>query len=279
MSPFKNTYNFDIVRRTSVREPEDMPKYFLADTPEEAEAVYNEFAVLLNALAHNYAMSTNLSKADLFGEGLIGLGRASRDWDPDRSSFRTYATFRIKDAMVEFIRDRSATVRIPSYIKKANRLLQKLKWWCEVLGCEVHEAVKRGAFTGSGIVKDVDDEEPYFRVLGLAQTLREYSNRAKVKDINKFIERIDNLPEEVDFSDQTPPEIHAREQEMLEAALVVDKLKEHMNPDELKICKCIMEDKSYKEIGEELGKSKSWVAGKMDGLRNKIARRLKEGTL
>ena len=158
-------------------------------------------------------------------------------------------------------------------------MLEKLKWWCEVLGVELNDMIEPDGWTGKGFVKDVDDEEPFFRAIGLARTLREYSNRAKVKDIYKFVERIENLPEEVDYSGQTSPEVHQRNQEQMEAALVVDKLKEHMDSDERKICEGIMADKTYKEIGAELGRSAGWVSGKMDDLRSKIARKLKDGTL
>jgi len=280
MSPFRDDFKFDVVNQTSVKIPEAMPKYFLADTLVEAEEVYAQFSSLLNALAFNYAMSTGLAKADLFGEGLIGLGRAYRDWDADRGGeFRPYATFRIKDSIIEYIRDRSATVRVPTYIKKAAYLLEKLKWWCEILDVEYHMMLKPSRWEGSGIAKDVDDEAPFLRAVGIARTLKEYSNRAKVKDIDKFVERIENIPEEVDFAEPVNDDAHDRSQELMEAALIVDKLKEYMDETELAICEGIMQDKSFEEIGKGFGHSKSWVSDRMAKLRKKIAAKLKEGTL
>ena len=278
MSPFRDDFKFDVVNQTSVDRPEEMPKYFLADSLEEAEEIYAQFSSLLNALAYNYAMSTGLAKADLFGEGLIGLGRAYRDWDADRGGkFRSYATFRIKDAIIEYIRDHSATVRVPTYIKKANYLLGKLKALCEAHELDVHDVVKRDAFTASGF----EDKDAMLRMIGLAETLRQYSNRAKVRDIHKFVERIDNLPEEVDEVLTTYAEEadDTRSQELMEAALIVDKLKEYMDETELAICEGIMQDKSFEKIGNELGHGKSWVSDKMAGLRKKIAKMLKGGKL
>ena len=71
-----NGLKFDIIRQTVVIQQEEMPKHFLADTPEEAEALYCKYSGMINGMAYNYALATGLQKFDLFIEALIGLGRA-----------------------------------------------------------------------------------------------------------------------------------------------------------------------------------------------------------
>ena len=265
-----NGYKYDIVTQSVVKKAERMPEHYLADTSEEAQALYDRYERLLNNFAYSYAVSTGLSKTDLFGEALIGLARAYRDWMPDRSdNFKTYAIFRIKDALNEFVLDNSASISVPAYIKKAYNHLSEIKSICEsytidytIIAVEQELPVKL-------------DEQDAIRCAELVNFLISAANRAKV-DYRKFLERIEVMPEDVSHSDQLSPETSQREQCALEAALIVEKLKTHMDKTELLICEGIMLDKSYRQIGEELGYSISWVHKKIEGLRKKILRRVKE---
>lgn len=263
-------FKFDVIEQSPVALKEDMPRFFLADTMKEAENIYSQFAALLNVLAKNYAGATGLPASDLFGEGLIGLGRAYRDWDPTRSeSYRTYAAFRIKDAIVEYIRDHAAVVRVPTNLKKARLVLDKLKALAER-----HSVTLTQVFDNDIKPFSIDLHERR-RMGELYGTLIEYSGEKDGLCFLKFIEKLENLPEEVDYSDQTPPEVHIRNQQMMEAALVVDKLKEYMTPEELIICEGFMADKSFEEIGKELGKSKAWVSDKFKSFKETVRDRLK----
>lgn len=269
----KDGYKFDIVTKTVVKKPEEMPLYFLADTPEEAEAIYSRFKKTLNNFAYSYAMSTNLNRTDLFGEALIGLARAYRDWDPLRSNdFEAYARFVIKDALNEFVRDNLTIVTIPAYVKKANANLKKIKSICAAYDIDwkrlvIDQKVSTKMNTEDSIV-----------CTKLIENLLLAAKRAKV-DYVKFIERIELVPENVEYTDQTPFEVHKRESEMCEAAMIVEKLKEYMDKQELAICTGIMEDKSFDEIGKEMKRSKSWVSGKLKNLRERIILMMEEGTL
>jgi RNA polymerase primary sigma factor len=54
---------------------------------------------------------------DLIGEGNLGLLRAVEMFDPAQQvRFSTYATYWIKEAITEAIKDRSNTIRIPGYM-------------------------------------------------------------------------------------------------------------------------------------------------------------------
>jgi RNA polymerase sigma factor (sigma-70 family) len=269
----RNGFKFDIMTKSVVNRAEEMPEYFLADTPEEADAIYSQYERLLNGLAYSYAIATGLSRADLFGEALIGLARAYRDWDLDRGgSFRTYAIFKIKDALNEFVRGNSATISVPAYIKKANANFCEIKSICDSYDIDWQILV-------------IDQEIPIelemldaTRCAKLVENLINAAERAKV-DYVKFIDRISFIPEDADYKDQEAPEVHKRTEEQLEAALVVEKLKKHMSDDELTICDGIMKDKSFDQIGEEMNRSKAWVSGKLKGLREKIIDKMDDGTL
>ena len=269
----RSGYKYDIVTRSVVKKAEDMPECFLADTPEEAEVIYNQFERLLNGFAYSYAISTGLSKADLFGDALIGLARAYRDWDPERSdNFRSYATFRIKDALNEFVKDNATSISVPSYIKKADSNLKDIMAICEAASVDYHLVVDN-----QELPENLDTGDA-IRCAQLVENLANAAERAKV-DYDKFIERIGLMPKETEYIDQTPAEVHNRDSEMLEAALIVDKLKEHMDDIESSICEGVMLDKSLDQIGKEMGKSKSWVSGRLKALRERIIEMMKAGTL
>lgn len=269
----QNNFKYDIVAKSVVTTAEEMPEYFLADTPEEAESIYNQYESLLNSLAYSYAMSTKLSRADLFGEALIGLARAYRDWDMDRSSnFRNYAIFKIKDTLNEFVRRNSAIISVPAYIKKANANFCEIKSICDIYSIDWRVLV---------LDQDVPDELETFdalRCTELVKNLINASERAKV-DYQKFIERVTFIPEDTNYTDQRAPEIYERTEEQMEAALIVEKLKQHMTDNEIIICNGIMKDNSFEQIGYELGKSKAWVSGKLKNLREKIITKMNAGTL
>ena len=266
-------YKYDILAKTVVKKAEDMPACFLAETSREAEEIYGKFERLLNDLAYAYSISTNLNKGDLFGEALIGLARAYRDWDPSRSDdFRIYAIYRIKDALGEFARSNVAIVSVPAYVKKAQANLNEIKQICKSASINFEIIV---------IDQEIPDElspPDAIRCAQLVCNLINAADRAKV-DYEVFIPRISLIPEtiypeEYDFGDSDD-----RNLEMLEAALVVDKLKKYMDEEELTICNGIMMDKSFEEIGNSLEKSKGWVSEKLKSFRQRMVEKLEDGTL
>lgn len=291
MSPFRNNpvqwdgddengryknrggYKYDIVGQRVVKKAEHMPKCYLADTQQEADAIYNKFKKYLNDIATSYAISTGLSKADLFGEGLIGLGRAYRDWDPSRSDvFVSYAKFRIRDAIVEFMREHASSISVPSYIRKAHANLKEIKNICGAAG------VKAGIVIHNQELPDELDTEGAVRCAELIGILINSANRAKISYAD-LIKRVELVPENTEYNGQESPEEYQRDIEILEAAVVVEKLKEHMDEVELAICNGIMMDKSFEQIGTELDRTKGWVSGKFKALKERIFEMMQEGKL
>lgn len=257
-------FKYDIINMSTVTKVEDMPECFLADTGVEAEAIYEKFEGMLNNIAYAYAVSTGINKADLFGEALIGLARAYRDWNPDRSdNFKLYAEYRIKDALREFIRRNIVSLSIPSYIQKAYANVVEIKTICDYNEVDYVLVLKK---------QEIPDELSTGSALRCAQlvsNLINASNRAKVS-YEKFIERVEMIPEDVDSSENIPNDLYKREEEKMEAVLLVEKLKEYMTTEEREICDGIMLDKSFEQIGNEMGKSKAWVSDKVRNLRDKI---------
>lgn len=255
---YKNVkgFKFDIIKQTNVIQPETMPEYFLADTPEEAETLYNQYSNLLNALAYNYAISTGLQKADFFGEALIGLGRAYRDWDDSRSKdFKTYAIYRIKDALNEFARNNVTSVTVPAYIKKSHNHVTELKTIFVKYNISIH----------SNVVVKMESSDNY-RYLYLTDKLKKAADRAKIS-YKKFIERVEYIPENYIFDEDIT---HDNQEESLETALITKKLYTYMDSTETSICQNIMKGVSYEEIGKKFDKNSVWVRRKLDKLRDKI---------
>lgn len=261
----KNGYKYDIISQTVVTKTEDMPKFFLADTPKEAEHIYAQFEGIINKLAYSYSKKTNIDRSDLFGEALIGLARAYRDWDPNRSNnFKTFAIFIIKDTLNEYVRNNISLVSIPSYVKKANNNLTELIHICNNYDID-----------WKSIVIDLEKIPEYFknddidRCNFLLSNLINAAERAKTP-FNDFIHRIEVLPSNNLVTEQMDSTDCDRNSEKMEAVIVVEQLKKHMDEVELCICEGIMAGKSFDEIGSGLGKSKAWISNKIKSLREKV---------
>lgn len=266
-------YKYDIINQTVVRQREEMPEYFLADTPEEAQALHDNFSETLNTLAYNYAVATGLLKSDLFGEALIGLARANRDWDPKRSNdFKTYAIYRIKDALREYCIENASSIKVPMYIRIAHNHYNELASICNSYDIPVEMLVFEQE------IPLVFDPSDAVRAAELVTLLINATNRANVS-MEKFVARIQAVPNDELFENQLPPEVEEMQTRRLEAALVVEKLKQHMNQEEMVICSGIMEGRSYSEIAEELGKSKGWVAGKLKSFKQRMLEMADSGKL
>jgi RNA polymerase sigma factor (sigma-70 family) len=268
-----NGFKYDIVAKTMAKKAEDMPACYLAETPKEAQALYDRFEKFLNIKSSAYAKTTGLSKADLFGEGLIGLGRAYRDWDPSRSDdFTVFAKFRIKDALNEFVRGNISTVSVPVYIRKSQANYMEVKSICEAANVDFDYVIKE---------QELPDElEPNdaIRIHNLILNINRYAERAKIS-YEEMLNRIVLVPNETEIQEYIEPEDHKREIEKVEATIVVEKLKAHMNENELLICDGIMKGKSYLQIAKEMGMSKGWVSGQLKQLKERIIKMIHDGRL
>ena len=244
---------------------DDLPKHFLGSSLEEATDIYEQYSDLLNSISYTYYISTGLDKGDLFAEALVGLARAKQDFDDARSDdFIPYAIFRIRDALNEYIRKYASTVSVPSYLKKASRLFERLRNVLETgnVGIEaMFYVLEHGQ-----ILKDVP-QEIYCDCEDMLLKLNNYADRAEVS-YQELISRIQLLPEERELEEW---DAQVEDEETVFDTILVKELFEHMTEEERVIAQGIMEDKSYEVIGKELGKSKMST---INIIRNKIVARI-----
>jgi len=246
---------------------EEFPKHLLGETVEEAESLFKEYSKTLNDLARSYARMSGLERTDLFGETIMGLARAKRDFDPTRSDdFKTFAIFKIKDALNKYVRGFSAPVRVPAYIKKVNRWIDNLEALlkCAMVEPEDIEAILAGEkavmLSDDPLQKDCDK---------LSTMISDEAARLKVTR-KELIKRARILP-------HTYSEMHIEEQAdepEFDDKLLVDKLKSHMTDTELTISNMIMDGKTYKEIAAAFGHKPPWVRQQLDKMRDRFLKML-----
>jgi RNA polymerase sigma factor (sigma-70 family) len=230
----------------------------LGDTIVEAEEVYAEYAGLLNSIAYTYHVSTGVEKSDLFAEALIGLARAKQDFDSKRSEeFQPYAIFRVKDALNEYIRKYAKSISIPSYLRKASWLFEKLRRILEA-SADMNTMLDILEY---GETVDTIPPEICNACEEILEKLNNYANRASIT-YEELILRIQLLPNEVSIDLVEEPS----ETEETEDTILVKQMMDRMTEEERFICECIMADMSYTEIGNKIGKSKGWVAQKVKHL-------------
>ena len=241
----KDKFKYDVIKESSVEPYEELPKHFLADTLEEAERLYNEFFTLLNNLSYSYSISTGIDKADLFGQALVGLSRASSDYDNKRSDkFKNFAIYKIKSALNDYVRKNRVAVVTPAYVSNANRHIVLLK----DLGVEPYNLIK----DKRSELKKVSSRWVKSKVIHLLEMLDSAASRANIST-KELIRRAEFVPTVIRYNEyMSPDEILQENTDKMHLTLLVESIKSHMNERELQIAEGVMGGKSYEEIGEEL---------------------------
>lgn len=247
------------------------PKHLLADTPEEAEVVFNKYKNFLNGIAYTYSVSTGIDKADLFGEAVLGLSKAISNFDPYRGcSLQTYASRVIKSVLNDYVRRNTYTIFVPPYIKRANRLIRMLKGLAsnsELTNSAINEVVSTGNFLL--LPKEFHNEGQK-----LVNLIDREAKRASI-NYKALVGRAEYIPSDVELSDKVIEEHQAfvEQEEDLDSAMFVSHLKSYMSPVELSIANGIMTGKTYEEVANEHGKTKAWVKQKLNKFRDRIMKR------
>jgi len=248
----KDKFEYDVVKESSVEAYEELPKHFLADTLEEAEGLYNKFFSLLNNLSYSYSISTGMDKADLFGQALVGLAKASKNYDAKRSpNFKNFAIYQIKSALNEYVRKNKGAVIIPAYITNANRHIKLLK----DLGVDPHKLIDNERSE----LKKVSSEWVKSKADHLLEMLENAAERASIS-VKELIRRAEFVPTIIRYDEYiNPEEILQENTDRMHMTLLVENIKNHMDERELQIAEGVMSGKSYGQIGEELTPSVSRV--------------------
>jgi RNA polymerase sigma factor (sigma-70 family) len=267
----RNKFKYDVVKESQIEAYEELPKCFLADTPEAAEKLYKDYYTLLNNISYTYSISTNIDKSDLFGEALIGLARAKRDFDPTRSdNFRAFAIYKIKWALNEYVRKNSRSVVMPAYIRNANRHLDSLKESFELWGLDtkyLYSAIETGVldmpWAKESLVKD--------KILAKFDLLVKGAKRAGIT-VKELVARAEYVPTDVPYDEYaTCVEMLEEQTRQLSLSLKVKDIKKRLTPTEIRVCEGIMEDKTYEEIAAEFGKTAPWVNQQLDKIRGRLS--------
>lgn len=183
-----------------IRDDEKFLKYFLSDDEKEAEAVYIAFNTTMDYLAGKASMLTGMDKDDLKSEATIGLARAKRDFDLDRSdNFQTFAIYHIKTAMREFITKQISNIKPPQYLKDAAMLLDRMKNIMEKEHKLPYPSISE-IWMLSGKAVDVLSEQSAAEIQLIRLSLQALADRSRVS-INELIDRLELLPVMSEYED------------------------------------------------------------------------------
>lgn len=243
-----------------VKQNKDFLPYFLGNSEEEAEKTFLEYEGLLNKIANSYSEATGIDKGDLFGEAITGLAKAKRDHNPKKAALSTYAVRIITDILNEYSRRNAMAVSVPSYIQKAHGIIERIK------GLLIAHNLNFGTTTinGSGEVPE-DIKVNYDYLVG---KLTNAANRAGIS-MEVLITRAEFAPISIEC------EVDELEMEVIASSeALVAELKTWMTDEEWFISQGVMEDKTYDQIGIELGMSGSNVGLIFKDLRAKIKNRM-----
>jgi RNA polymerase sigma factor (sigma-70 family) len=104
-------------RLLSAGEEQDLSRRFLEDGDDRARHELMECNIrLVVSIARRYR-NRGLSLADLIQEGIVGLDRASRKFDPGRGfKFSTYATWWVRQAIQRGLQANGQSIRVPGQV-------------------------------------------------------------------------------------------------------------------------------------------------------------------
>jgi len=269
----KDKFKYDIVKESSVESYEEFPKYFLADTLEEAESLYKENYSLLNNISYTYSSFSNIPKSDLFGEAIIGLARANRDYDSKRkgAKFRTFAIYKIKTILNEYVRKNSSAVIVPAYVKHASRHLELLKG--------IFKACDNDSLEYYLEISKLDIDKNALGALGpkaieAFRKLKGAAERANIS-IEELVRRIEFMPTEVTYNEYLDPEdLLNNEEDRLNMVLFVENLKFYLTDIEKEIVECIMDGMPYNKIAKKFNRTTPWIRQKLDVMREKLEKKI-----
>lgn len=179
-----------------IRDNEKFSACFIADTMDEANQLLVDYEKDIGFLATKLAVITGIDAEDLQQEGIIGLARAKRDFEVERSEkFRIFAIYKIKDAMKEFITKQGNNVKTPQYVKNAAQLAEGLRKILEKMDGHKYRSYADIWHT-SNVYKDAppaDMENLIGDLASLRQSLKNLSDRSHTSPL-QLLERAELSP-------------------------------------------------------------------------------------
>ena len=254
------------------------PKNFLAETKQEADNLYKKYLKTLSLLALRHSEITGLDREDFLQEGIIGLARASRDFDKNRgenSDFNTFAIYKIKDAMREFATSQSTNTKTPQYIKDSFYLINKLR--------RIVESTK--PLENKSLINAWDVSEKYEQDSEISDSVREIrqsiynlAERSCV-DVKELIKRAELSPViSTELTSRTTIENMSSDSDifaMVSNNDMIDIVTSTLSERELEMMRLyFVNNYTVRDIGEKLNKRASTVTIQLGELRRKLAKRI-----
>jgi RNA polymerase sigma factor (sigma-70 family) len=267
----------DIITTKHIEEEvqENLPKFFLGNSPEEAEKNYNAYGFLLKKISKSYANVTGIPEEDLFGAGLVGLARAVRDFDVEKSdNFIGYAYFRIRGALNYFCNANASIIAIPHYVKLAHSYINTIKsilYMYAISMPSVDKVLSEGKLT-----KEITSKLPPSDIKlckNSIQRLKKLSKNSEVSYEN-LVNRSEFIPSDVSYEDEyvSQEQVFEHETRAMHLAILVSKIKDQMTARELEVAEGVMLGKTYEEIGSEQNpkRTAAWVKQQLNNVKKRI---------
>jgi len=257
-----------------IREGEKFCKRFLADTEEEGIKLIKEYDSTLKLLANKASVMTGLDKEDLYQEGIIGLARANRDFDERRSdNFKTFAIYKIKDALREFVTTQSVAIKSPQYTQDALRLASILR----------EQLVKAGEYRYTALVDMWESSSKYLGINSLEvsirksrRSLKNLANRSHTSVV-QLLERSEMMPSyTVEITDVTGSIV---DNDLPEDAIInkinavdlIGRIKEYISEEDyMLLWNRFVEGMTVRELAPMMGISAPHVSGRTQSLLEKL---------
>jgi RNA polymerase sigma factor (sigma-70 family) len=268
----KNKFKYNIVKESTVESYEEFPKYFLADTLDEAESLYKDYYTLLNNISYTYSSYSNIPQSDLFGEAILGLARASRDYEQGKGSkFKTFAIYKIKTVLNEYVRKNSDVVAAPAYITHSSRHYNLLK---SIFNASNSDLIDCCFDEGKDVIDKEVIDELKLKALEAFEKFERAAKRAGIST-KELARRVEFMPTEISFDEyMSPEEFLQEESNQSDMSLFIENMRPHLNELENEIIDFVLEGKPYNKIAKKYGKTTPWVRQKLNGIRDVIKKKM-----
>ena len=262
------------------REGEKFLAHFLADDEKEAARLYKNYKRLISHLAYQFSKRSGVDAQDLFEEGLIGLARAKRDFDPQRKvcvnrgcnsvvakckcdkpqlvlrrgKFHNFAVALIRNALREAVYAYETPVPVPAYLKESNYYYTKMRQALDDI-CVDHDVKTAIMENEDALPADFGIEKPHSLVI--EKFKRKLKNRARSSEItyNELLTRAISIPRRK-FTDIHRPEFSEASEEFdderLDKAASLMRIKEVLDPESYDILtRFSIEDEKVDDLATE----------------------------
>lgn len=235
------------------------PKHLLGESAKEAQETFEEFKGMINNMVRSYSKATGVHREDLFNECIFALAKAKRDYDKSKgNSLKTYAKYSMVDAICDYIRKNVSQVNIPSYINKAHRLINRIKFITK----------NREDWLDFILNNEIKNDE----LNNCINSLKNMSIRCGIS-CKDLVERSEFMPTHLNECDVDS--IESDRSNVITKILVNDILS-NLSDEEKLISKMIMEDMNYTEMARKLNKSDSYIRTKVNSIRDKAIKIIKK---